>query len=345
MEKRILIQRWLGSETPFIPIYDEASVSSARQRVREAAQPLNLRKELVESLALIASELTHNHLRHAKQGYFAVRPIERGGVKGLEVIAADLGPGIEKPATAIRGLAPKQSGSLGAGLAAVCRLADEVKWDNRISEGACVIARKFEAAASALCEAAIMSKPYPGEPLSGDDAIIIQSEAGFLVAVCDGLGHGPEAREASNRAIEVVCNSAQDNVDQIALRINQELAGTRGCAISIMRFIRNESALEYVSAGDVHAHLYHLRDAHFFTPAPMVLGTGQLRPQKLRIEKTEVKPNSVLVMFTDGLKSRTNLKGELEMLRQPAIAIAQHLLETQSRPDDDALVCVVRFTS
>jgi hypothetical protein len=48
-------------------------------------------------------------------------------------------------------------------------------------------------------------------------------------------------------------------------------------------------------------------------------------------------------MFTDGLKSRTTLKGELDVLRQPPIAIAQHLLEKNSRPDDDALVCVVRF--
>jgi anti-sigma regulatory factor (Ser/Thr protein kinase) len=322
MEKRILIRRWLGSETQFIPIYDEASVSSARQRVRDAGQPLNLSKELGESVALIASELTHNHLRHAKQGYFAVRPIEHGGQKGLEVIAADLGPGIDKPFAAIRSQMPKEAGSLGAGIAAVCRLADEVAWDNRLSEGVCIIARKFETAAASLCEAAIMSRPYPGEPISGDDAIIIQSEAGFLAAVSDGLGHGPEAREASNRAIEVVSKSTQDDLDQIAIRINQELAGTRGCAIS----------------------LYHLRDAHFFTPTPMVLGTGQLRAQKLRIERTEVKPNSVLVMFTDGLKSRTTLKGELDVLRQPAIVIAQHLLDTHSRPDDDALVCVVRFT-
>jgi hypothetical protein len=115
--------------------------------------------------------------------------------------------------------------------------------------------------------------------------------------------------------------------------------------MSLMRFNRSENTLEYVSAGDVHAHLYHLRDAHFFTPTPMVLGTGQLRSQKIRIERTTVKPGSVLVMFTDGLKSKTNLKGELDVLRQPAIAIAQHLLETQSRPDDDALVCVVRIAS
>jgi hypothetical protein len=49
-------------------------------------------------------------------------------------------------------------------------------------------------------------------------------------------------------------------------------------------------------------------------------------------------------MFTDGLKSRTNLKGKLDILRQPAITIAQHLLENDSRPDDDATVLVGRFS-
>jgi hypothetical protein len=48
-------------------------------------------------------------------------------------------------------------------------------------------------------------------------------------------------------------------------------------------------------------------------------------------------------MFTDGLKSATNLKGQLDVLRQPPIAIAQHLLEKHARPDDDALVLVARF--
>jgi hypothetical protein len=48
-------------------------------------------------------------------------------------------------------------------------------------------------------------------------------------------------------------------------------------------------------------------------------------------------------MFTDGLKSRTTLKGRLDVLRKPAIAIAQHLLDNDARPDDDALVFVAKF--
>jgi hypothetical protein len=65
--------------------------------------------------------------------------------------------------------------------------------------------------------------------------------------------------------------------------------------------------------------------------------------QKIRLEHTTVEPGSILMMFTDGLKSRTSLKGQLDVLRQPAIAIAQHLIENDSRPDDDALVLVARF--
>src|SRR5439155_20429825 len=203
MEKRVLITRWLGSDRQPIPIYDEASISSARQLVREAGHQLGLEKQTVEAVTLIASELTHNQLSHAKHGYFAVKPIDREGVKGLEVIAADMGPGIEKPSLAIQDKV-STAGTLGAGLGAVFRIADEVELDDRLYEGVCVVARKFETPAAPLCcEAAIMGRPYPGEVISGDDGVFFQSESTFVAAVSDGLGHGPEARVASNRAVEV----------------------------------------------------------------------------------------------------------------------------------------------
>src|SRR4051812_21926657 len=124
MEKRVLISRWLGAGNQALPIYDEASVSSARERVRETGRAAQLSDHLIESVALIASELTHNQPQHARQGYFLVRAVERDGIPGLEVVAADLGPGIPQPRTAIQDKVPT-SVSLGAGLGAVCRLADE----------------------------------------------------------------------------------------------------------------------------------------------------------------------------------------------------------------------------
>ena len=344
MEKRVLIARWLGSDTQPIPIYDESSVSTARQLVRETGRRVNLHKDVVESVALIASELTHNQLSHAKHGYFAVKAIDRAGIKGLEAIAADIGPGIEKPWFAIQDRVSSE-GSLGAGLGAVCRIADEVEFDNRVGEGVYVAARKFETRTPvvACCEAAIMGRPFPGEAISGDDGIFFESESSFTAAVADGLGHGPEAREASNRAVEVLKEKHEWALEEIVVAVNQELGRTRGCAIGIIRFNKEDSTIECISLGDVQCHLYHLKEAHFFTPTPLILGTGQFQKQRIRGEKVALQPGSILVMFTDGLKSKTTLKGQLDVLRKPPIAIAEHLLENDSRPDDDALVLIARF--
>jgi anti-sigma regulatory factor (Ser/Thr protein kinase) len=345
MEKRVLIARWLASEPQPLPIYDEASVSSARLCVRETGERLNLDKELVENVALMASELTHNHLVHAKQGYFAVKSIERQGVRGLEIIAADMGRGLAKPAGAIRN-GPATNRSLGAGLAAVFRIADEVDIDTRIEEGTCIVARKFETAAANLCcEVAIMGRPFPGEGISGDDAVFAQTESGFFAAVSDGLGHGPEARAASYRSIEILCRQPSAGLNQILLDMDRELNGTRGCAISVARYTKQTRQLECASLGDVHSHVYRLRDAHFFAATPFVIGAGQLPRERIRIETAVIEPGSVLVIFSDGLKSRTSLKGQLDVLRQPTIGIAQHLIEHDSRPDDDATVLVARFLS
>jgi anti-sigma regulatory factor (Ser/Thr protein kinase) len=341
METRFLIARWLGPAATPIPIYDEASVSSARQLVRDAGRSLNARSELIETAAVIASELTHNQLRHAKQGYFAVNAITRGAAMGIEMIAADIGPGMDRPLQAITDEIPTGH-SLRAGLAAVCRLSDEVEFDNRMEEGLCVVARKFEGSATTDRGLAIMGRPFPGEIISGDDAALFETEFGFVAVTADGLGHGPEAREASKAAIDSVARLRETGLAQMIVEINDDLSRTRGCAISLVRFDKISRLFECVSMGDVYTHLYHRRDAHFFTSTPFIVGASFQRVPKVRIETAAAEPDSVLVMFTDGLKSRTTLKGELERLRQPAIGIAQHLLENNARPDDDALVLVAK---
>ena len=342
MEKRFLVSRWLGSDTPPIPIYDEASVSTARQRVRDVGESVGASKNLIESAALIASELTHNQLAHARQGYFAVRAIDREGKKGLEVVAADLGPGLQRTLFTPRDSA-SPSKTLGAGLEGVFRIADEVDFDSRVDEGVCVVARKFAAGVAGSWEIAIAGRPFPGEIISGDDGAFFQSENNLLTIVADGLGHGIEAREASNRAMDVVARSPQAGLDELAFALNTELAGTRGCALSTVRLSTSNGDVECLAAGDVHAHVYSGRDAHFFTSTPFVVGDPQFARRRLRTEHTTIEAGSVLLMFTDGLQTRTTLKGELELLRRPAIAIAQHLLATHARPNDDAMVLVARW--
>ena len=54
-----------------------------------------------------------------------------------------------------------------------------------------------------------------------------------------------------------------------------------GARVAFCREVSCRSiAMRERSSTYLPVHLYHLRDAYFFTPTPMVLGTGQLRPQK-----------------------------------------------------------------
>ena len=80
-----------------IPILDDASISVARERVRQFVGEVGLSRDVIESIATAATELVRNQLLHASGGRFAVRSIERGGLRGLELVAADRGSGLANP--------------------------------------------------------------------------------------------------------------------------------------------------------------------------------------------------------------------------------------------------------
>src|SRR5579863_10056982 len=100
-----LLTVWLGGvdERSVVPMLDDAYVSLAREAVRASGTALAMDQELVEQLVLAASELGNNQLTHGRQGHLAVRTIERAGVPGIELVAADLGPGVEDPKRALEG--------------------------------------------------------------------------------------------------------------------------------------------------------------------------------------------------------------------------------------------------
>jgi serine/threonine protein phosphatase PrpC len=217
--------------------------------------------------------------------------------------------------------------------------------DSRIGEGACVVARKFVTASARSSEVAILGRPYPGEAISGDDGVFIQSAEGLLAAVCDGLGHGPEARRASNRAVECVCAHHDLPLKDIVEAVNREVTDTRGCVLSLARFQSPANEIECIALGDVNTQIYGPSETHFLVPVPMVLRGAEIPKRNLRSETVRLERETVLVMFTDGLSSKTSLKRQLAVLRQPPVAIAQHLMENDARATDDALVLVARLGS
>ena len=261
-----LLHHWLGPLRR-LQILDAASVSEAREWVRAEGAAAELDQVVIESLVLAMSELGHNQIRYAGGGFVAVARVERVGVPGLEIIAADRGPGIREPADSLldRRAPPvagqaSASGSLQAGLAAVRRLTEEVDVDVRWGEGSCLRVRRFAAPVPRRREVAVLGRALPGEWISGDDAGFVRRGDTLVLGVADGLGHGVEAREPSSHAVGALLEHAHELPCDLLERCHHKLQGTRGAMMTVVHIDEARGEVEHSGAGDVSARICRYRD-------------------------------------------------------------------------------------
>jgi anti-sigma regulatory factor (Ser/Thr protein kinase) len=340
-----LIERWLGGAAP-LDITDEASVATARTAARDAGAAAGLDATARERLAVVVSELGHNQRKHAAGGAVALRQVTRHGVVGVEIIAADRGEGILDPTRALAGdpsagITAAGKGGLGIGLSSVLRQADEVDADVRWGEGTCIRARVF-AAPVPRSEVAILGRAGPDDPVSGDDATFVRGDAGVLVAVADGLGHGPAARDAALKAIAVVHGAAHLPLAEIFMRCEGDLTGSRGAVMAVAHVDLARRELTHAALGNITSRI-HAVDG---TPRPMVSTAGTLGvtrpPRRLASDVIAFAPPQVLSMVSDGIVSRVDLTGQGPLLRMHPLAIAHHVMTKFARGRDDAMILVLR---
>ncbi|MBX3232499.1 MAG: SpoIIE family protein phosphatase [Labilithrix sp.] len=324
----LLTQQWIGDRG--IDVRDEASLTL----VREAIRALGARDELVDRAVLVASELGRNHLRHARFGEIAVRAIDRG----IEIVAVDRGLGLTDVSAALDA-APRPRGSLGVGVSSVRRLASEVDIDVRLFEGTCFIARVLERDVPRRREVGVYGRPYPGEHVSGDHALFVRTDDALVLAVCDGLGHGPAARAAADAAMRYFVEHAGAAPATLLEGAHQALVGTRGVVMAALRATATE--LEVASVGNVDVQVVAPRSVRRFGGSSAVVG-GRPGPVKPRGETAALAPDDVIVMSTDGLTSKLSIEHDYPLLRAHPVAIAQRILERFGRDNDDGLVLVAR---
>ncbi|WP_053368714.1 anti-sigma regulatory factor [Bacillus sp. FJAT-27245] len=98
---------------------------SARRIARELAKELGFSAFDQSRIITLISELARNIFKYAGQGYISIETIKgRNGATGVKIHAVDCGPGILNVNRAME-QGYSTSGSLGAGLPAIKRMADE----------------------------------------------------------------------------------------------------------------------------------------------------------------------------------------------------------------------------
>jgi phosphoserine phosphatase RsbX len=177
---------------------------------------------------------------------------------------------------------------------------------------------------------AYQSLPKIGEKANGDQVLVRQEDGRVLLAVIDGLGHGPGAEQASQLATQALAAvSLSDSLLKIMEIMDAKLVGSRGAAGSVVLFREGKS--EACVVGNVEVRSSELR-------FPLVFSAGILggRVRKFHTCCCPLKPARV-VLFSDGVSSRTPFD---DLRNLDPVAVCDAVMRSYRRKEDDATVLV-----
>ena len=173
---------------------------------------------------------------------------------------------------------------------------------------------------------------------SGDQYLVSRTaDGGVLVAVVDGLGHGPEAASAAKTAIAVLEAGDERELGARFLRCHERLRDTRGVVLSLGLFATG--SLTWLGVGNVDGVL--LRSG-FGAPEQLLVRGGVVgrRLPSLELSRLTVARGDTLILATDGIQSRFAEDLSAAFAAPPT---AERILAEHGKETDDALVLVVRY--
>jgi anti-sigma regulatory factor (Ser/Thr protein kinase) len=314
-------------------IEDASQIGEARRDAQRLAMAYGLDATLTGRVAIAATELATNLLRHGSGGELLLQPLKAGAGDAIELIAIDRGRGMSDVERCLND-GYSTGGTSGTGLGAVRRLSCEFDIHSVPGEGTVVMSRVGASPASRF---GAISIPLKGETECGDGWALAQETDSTTLMVIDGLGHGSFAAIAAECAQESFAAAPSAAPRAIIERAHRALSGTRGAAAAVAR-ITGKNKVSYAGVGNITGYLIENEKSQGLVSHNGTLGLTLPRLQQFEYERSA---DSLLVMHSDGLSARWDLrKNDMLRARHPAI-IAAVLYRDHARPRDDATVVVL----
>jgi anti-sigma regulatory factor (Ser/Thr protein kinase) len=320
---------------------DATSVGEARRHAAVLSARAQLDDVQAGRVAIIVTELGNNLVRHASGGFLLLAVYEER--REVEVLSIDRGPGI---ADVGRSLSDGFStgGTPGTGLGAVRRLASDFHLHSAVPDGTIVVARVRPADATRQTGAPAMavaglSMALAGELVCGDAWAVALDGNAASVLVADGLGHGPDAAEASHAAVDVFAADPHGAPRTLLGAMHARLRSTRGAAVTLMQLDSATSTIRSSGAGNVAARVISGDSDKTVLTQHGTVGLQMRSPDE---QALDWPPHALLVVHSDGLESRWSPQRLMPLLRRDPMLVAAVLLRDHSRGRDDATVVVVR---
>lgn len=325
-----------GSQTQVLPIEDTSQVGHARRLAQRLAVDLGFDEVDAGRVALTATELATNLLKHAVLGALHLRSIATQSGFGIEIVAVDRGPGFNLSECLADGFST--GGTQGTGLGALMRQA-QVFDAYSDPKGSAVLVQLFRRSDSALpLRFGVSQHSLNDDPACGDVWHLAVDGQRISALVIDGIGHGEDAQEAGIAGAKAYAEAPFAEPESSIASMHQAMSGTRGGAAAVALFDASLSNLRFAGIGNIGASLLNAETSRGLASHPGIVGS-QFR--KARAFDYPVGGDQLLIMYSDGLRSRWNLRDYPGLVHRHPALIATVLHRDYCRGRDDVTVLVI----
>lgn len=329
--------------TQVLPVEDSSQIGHARRTAQKLAEQAGFDEADCGRVALVTTELASNILKHAQSGELHVRVLPgtvsgdpSGASAGVEIIAIDRGKGFDVQHCMADGFSTR--GTQGIGLGAVSRQAQvfDVHSDPR---GSVLMARFYPRKSQVKdLRMGITQHSLHDDPACGDVWEVAVKGNQLAIMMIDGLGHGPEAEAAGMAGARAFIRNPFADPVVLLEDLHFDMRGSRGGAAALALFDGASGKLRFIGIGNIGATLIGDDKPRGIPSHPGIVG---LQYRKVPPVDYADCTGQLLIMFSDGLQSRWNLRDYPGLIyRHPAI-IAALLHRDYCRGRDDVTVLVM----
>jgi anti-sigma regulatory factor (Ser/Thr protein kinase) len=323
-------------ETISVPVTSGTDIAEARRIAAAVGEELSMDQTEVGRLSVVVTELARNVLIHGRGGEVLIsRP--RGEAAMVEVVALDSGPGMTNFEDCARD-GFSTAGTPGTGLGAIRRMADEAAFLTAPGQGTIALSRLWRKGKPENQPTAAwggISVPVAGESVCGDAWAAKRQGGSTWAIVCDGLGHGPQAREAAVAAVDWFLGTAAGSPAEMISGVHGNLRGTRGASVAVAEYAAGQ--VRYCGIGNIGASLHQAAGVRHLVSHN---GTAGHSTQRIQEFQYPAGHGSVLVMTSDGILSQWSLAYESLRACDPVISAATIYRDFQRKRDDSTVLTV-----
>lgn len=331
-----------AADQVLLELHDTSAVAEARRVALRLAAKEELSDTESGNVALVATELATNLIKHAKHGRMVMRILGQGKDAGIEIMALDSGPGIKDLAQSMSD-GYSTTGSPGTGLGAIKRLAGEFDLHSIPDKGTAVLARILSGhprpQPTSKMEFGVVCLPMPGEQVCGDGWGFEHLPDKYTYALVDGLGHGPDAGIAALAALSVAKEYRDKAPAEIVERAHGMLRTTRGAALAIGEIDSGQGLVRFCGVGNIAASIASNGGVRHLVSHNGIVGQ---EARKIAEFTYPWSSDSLLIMHTDGLASRWNIQNYPALIKRHSALIAGVLYRDFSRGRDDTTILAAR---